>query len=208
MEFSGEFETHITVRFTPSEDIVDLKAWAKAHGMKCLHILLDRGEAPSQPMLTHWGKGSLSQQKAIAESLCQDLTSAGFTVTRLKMEGSPENEDVPQSPMDAARHPLERHFEHHLKLLLTPAADISSLTDIAQQHHAHLSRNALRTRSDAYQERFVTQRCCGVGLPEARQQLEALVTALTIQGYRILEVEQEFVVYDTNLALDAGWLNT
>jgi hypothetical protein len=36
--------------------------------------------------------------------------------------------------------------------------------------------------------------------------LAALVAALTEAGYLPVEVEEEFVVFDSNLSLDEGWL--
>jgi hypothetical protein len=37
--------------------------------------------------------------------------------------------------------------------------------------------------------------------------LDGLVAALSAGGYIILDIEQEYVVYDSNPAVDAGWLD-
>ncbi|HEY0700568.1 MAG TPA: hypothetical protein VGD43_22525, partial [Micromonospora sp.] len=55
-------------------------------------------------------------------------------------------------------------------------------------------------------ERFVTQRCHDAGQPQARLRLAALVDELTAAGYPPVEVEEEFVVFDSNPALDHGWI--
>jgi hypothetical protein len=57
-------------------------------------------------------------------------------------------------------------------------------------------------------ERFVTQRCHGCGRPEARRRLDALVGELTAVGFAIAEIEHEYVVLDSNPAVDAGWIAT
>lgn len=204
--FRGEFETHITVRLDGSRDIEALRRWGGEHGVKCLHIVLDRGVSASQPMLTRWGRGDLAGELQTASVLGRSLDAEGFPVTRVKIEAAPGNPGVPQSEAEARGHPSERYFEHHVKLLLEDGADVSPLVEIAERHGAHLSRNALRVRDDGRHERFVTQRCRPVGRAEARRRLDALLDALAPLGHPILETEEEFVVYDSNLAVDEGWI--
>jgi hypothetical protein len=206
MEFTGEFETHLTISLDKTNRIEALQDWAAQHNLKCLHIVLDRGVTVSQPMLTRYGRGGLSGELAKAERLKEELNGAGFSVTRIKIEAAPWNQDIPQSASEAALHPADRYFEHHIKLLLEPEPDIRALTELAERHSADLSRNALRHRSDHRQERFVTQRCQWGSRGEAQRQLEALVKEIAARDYAILEVEEEFVVYDSNLATDAGWI--
>ena len=103
-------------------------------------------------------------------------------------------------------HPAHRYFEHHIKLLLESDRD-SPLRELAQLHSAHLSRNALQTRNDGFEQRFVTQRCIGVGRSAAKKQLQILVDSIESLGYHPLDIESEFVVYDSNLALNRGWIH-
>jgi hypothetical protein len=105
-----------------------------------------------------------------------------------------------------AFHP-GRYFEHHVKLLLDDTAALEPLIAMARWHDARLSRNARRATDGGRHERFVTQRCRGVGRPTARRHLYALLAALGDLGYRVVDAEEEFVVYDDNLAVDAGWLD-
>lgn len=211
-EFTEEFETHITVRLPNSDDWSRLHQWSIDHGLKSLHILLDRGLTASQPMLTRRGRGSFANQLAIATALCQSLNGAGFPAVRLKMEVSAANlsaanYSVPKSTAEAQQHHPDQYFEHHIKLLLDPSTELTALIELAEQQSAHLSRNILQTRPDHYHERFVTQRCIGVGYSEAQQQLQKLLAAIAALGYIVITVEQEFVVYDSNLDLDKGWIN-
>lgn len=107
-----------------------------------------------------------------------------------------------------------RYFEHHLKVLLDPcgpgaAATLDALTATAAAHDAHVSWNARRIRAGTgRQERFVTQRCYGVGLPTARARLAALTRAVGALPVEIAETEEEFVVHDSNSAIDDGWIVT
>lgn len=206
MNFAGEFETHLTITAVPHGDPGVLAAWANVRGLKFVHIVLDRGAVCSQPMLTRAGRGDLPGELAAAAELARRLAGDGFDVVRTKIEAAPWNEDVPASDAAAAAHPGDRYFEHHVKLVIAPATDTRELAATAVANRAHLSRNARRTRADGRQERFVTQRCFGVGRSTARSALDALLTDLTASGYAVAEVEEEFVVYDSNLGVDAGWI--
>lgn len=204
-EFAGDFETHLTV--SPGGDHDRLESWAGRHGLKYARIVLDRGQAPDQPMLTVRGRGTLTAQRAAARTWVTDLAGAGFRVTRLKIEASPFNQDVPQTAADAAALPPGCYFEHHVKLVLTGPEQVDRARAVSERHAAHLSRNARRTLADGGHHRFVTQRCRDVGLPEARRRLDALLAELAAEGFAAVEAEAEFVVVDDNPGLDAGWID-
>lgn len=206
MEFAGEFETHVTVQCAAGVGIELLRLWGIERNLKFLHILLDRGEFTSQPMLTRGGRGFLSDELLVAARTSRELEAAGFRVMRVKVEAAPSNEDVPQTSADAAAQPRERYFEHHVKLLLPSNADLTALTALAETHSAHLSRNIRRRRDDGLHERFVTQRCRFLGKLDASERLNALLDGIHSTGHAVLEIEQEYVVYDNNLDLDAGWI--
>lgn len=198
--FAGEFETHLTVA---ADRDGALRRFAEARGLKCLHIELARGVRPAQPMLSWRGRGVLAQQLAAAAEVARQLRAAGLTPVRTKIEAAPANSGVPQDDADATPG---RYFESHIKLLLSVDADLAALAEAVRGHGAHLSRNALRRRSDGVDERFVTQRSHG-GSQRARAELDALLARL--DGLRLPRagVETEYVVYDDNLAVDDGWID-
>jgi len=206
MEFTGEFETHLTVSLSDLDTLKRLRRWTDQRGLKCIHIILDRGERVSQPMLTWHGRGTLSAELARASGVSEGLASHGFTVNRIKIEAAPTNQDVPGTCAEALVQPRERYFEHHVKLLLSPHADHSAITEAVDQHGARLSRNALCERTDGWQERFVTQRVRRVGRSEARRRLDALLEVIAHLEHPVLDIEEEFVVYDSNASVDAGWI--
>ncbi|MFJ2775868.1 hypothetical protein [Kitasatospora sp. NPDC087315] len=205
--FLGEFETHVTVA-CPDGDLPGLERWAAERGVKLLHIRLARGRTKSQPMVTLNGAGSLRQQRVAAEELTDGLSAAGYRPVRVKIEATPWTDGVPASDEDARRLGPERYFEHHLKVALAADAEREALTAVAAGHGAHVSWNARRVAGPSgRQQRFVTQRCHGVGLRTAGDRLDRLVGAVAGAGFDILSVEREFVVYDSNLAVDDGWFD-
>ena len=201
-DISGDFELHIT----GDEYRVDaMREFATERGLKFSHIVLDRGANTSQPMLTVRGSGTLAEQIALGREWAKRLRGAGVSSRRLKVEAAPDNAGVPQSDDDVVEG---RYFEHHVKLLL-PDDDIRrrlELTALLEPLHARLSRNARRQRPDGAQERFVTQRCHRDGRVNARAWLDVLLDRLRETGYPILEVEEEYVAYDSNVSCDSGWL--
>ncbi|MFI6764167.1 hypothetical protein [Streptomyces sp. NPDC050355] len=204
----GDFEVHLTVRDDGDRGAAGaLAAYAAAHHLKCIHILLEQGDVPSQPMLTLRRSGTYEEVRAEAAARADGLRSAGFDVVRTKIEAAPWTTGVPGTDEEAARLGPGYYFEHHLKLLLARSAPLDSLLDIVVGHAAHLSRNARQVRSDGRVERFVTQRCPMMGLTSAGQRLDALAGQLRAAGHCLAAIEREFVVYDGNLALDAGWLD-
>lgn len=206
MEFMGEFETHLTIAYPEpaSASQFALTIWARDHGMKFLQIELADGLTPVQPMLSWRGNGSRTSQMVRIQRISDELAKAGFCVTRSKLEASPSNDDIPENDTDVDRD-ANRYFEHHVKLLLSHD-DTLRVQQIAQRHEAHLSRNAFVQRVDSLFERFVTQRCWNVGRKTAQRRLDILLSELQRAALTIIESEAEYVVYDSNLSLDAGWI--
>ncbi|MBA4190302.1 MAG: hypothetical protein C0467_20135 [Planctomycetaceae bacterium] len=206
VEFEGEFETHITIRVAEPGDINTLQAWAERRQLTFHHIILERGQTPSQPMIGRRGRGRLSGELIAAADLNRRLHAEGFCVSRVKIEAAPGNGDVPNTDAEALDRHSGRYFEHHVKLVLDPETDVPGLANVAIAHSAHLSRNARRVRTDGRQERFVTQRCHAVGRQTASKRLDALLATLLTGGHYVLSVEKEFVVYDSDPSVDTGWL--
>lgn len=203
MDFAGEFETHITVAADPQPTVGKLAEWARHHGLTCLHIVVEGAAVPSQPMLSLRGRGTLGERLRAAAEVAAGLAEAGFRVVRTKIEAAPDNRDVPRTDAEAAARTDGRYFEHHVKLLMDPAADCAAPADLASRYAARLSRNARRVRPDGLAERFVTQHCRGVGRDGAERLLQRLLDGLAAAGHRIAEVEREYVVFDSNADLDA-----
>lgn len=199
--YLGEFELHLT---GSQWQVEELAAFAQRHGVKFSHIELQQGAMTSQPMLTIGAKGTIDEVRAAAASWRARLREAGLHVVRVKVEAAPWNDGVPQSEEDA--DPAQ-YFEHHVKVLLRGDQDhLVSLIRAARPYQAHVSRNARRTRSDGQEERFVTQRCFGVGRGTARARLEELLGHLG--EFEVLEVEEEYVVDDDAGHLDHGWIDS
>ncbi|MFJ4814077.1 hypothetical protein [Streptomyces sp. NPDC088801] len=193
------YESHVTVRCAGPGESARLRRWAAASGFKLTHIVLARGRMRDQPMLTLSGSPSYACESARVRRVAERLRADGFDPVRVKIESSPRAPEVPRRPCDD-----RRYFEHHVKLRLAADTDLAALAARVVPHGAHLSWNARRVRAGAWHERFVTQRCRGVDAEGAGRELERLLTELG--GYEVLGVEREFVLYDSDVSVDDGWL--
>ncbi|MFI6942876.1 hypothetical protein ACIBI4_26710 [Streptomyces sp. NPDC050418] len=192
------YEAHVTVRCAGAGELARFERWAAREGLKATHIVLARGRMCSQPMLTLRESDGFAAQLAAAREVAGRLRAAGLDPVRIKVESTPWAPEVPALPTG------REHFEHHVKLLLDADTDRAALTRVALAHGAHLSWNARRVRSCGRHERFVTQRCFGVPRAAAEQALGALLADLA--RYDVLSVEREFVLYDSDLTVDDGWI--
>ncbi len=186
----SEYETHVTVRCADAAELARLDAWAGARNLKVTHILLARGRMVSQPMLT-------LRDRTGHERLVPRLRAAGFDPVRVKVETVPWTTDRPG--------PGGGYFEHHLKLLLPAGYDRAALEALVTPYAAHLSWNARRVLDGGRHERFVTQRWRGTAAGAAAA-CDALAAALRLGGYEIRSEEREFVLYDSDLSVDDGWI--
>ncbi|MET8860209.1 hypothetical protein [Streptomyces sp. NPDC004579] len=152
-------------------------------------------------MLTLSGSSSYGEETEQVRHVVARLQSDGFDPVRVKTECTPWAPEVP----DRLGGGDERYFEHHVKLLLDADTDLNALAARVMPHGAHLSWNASRVRTRARHERFVTQRCRAVGADGAGLALERLLRELG--GLMVLGVEREFVLHDSDLSVDDGWID-
>ncbi|WP_369195769.1 hypothetical protein [Streptomyces djakartensis] len=192
------YESHVTVRCAGPEESARLRRWAAAGGFKLTHIVLARGRMRDQPMLTLSGSPSYAGEAARVSEVVARLRADGFDPVRVKTESSPWAPEVPREPCGGGRY-----FEHHVKLLLAAGTDLAALARRVVPHGAHLSWNARRVHGERH-ERFVTQRCHGVDAEGAGRALERLLDEL--RGCEVLDVEREFVLHDSDVSVDEGWL--
>jgi hypothetical protein len=200
----GSFETHFTLRMAEAEEVID---WARKQGMKLTHIVLHGGEHPSQPMITRHSSGRLQNAYGEAKRITEQMQSMGAEILRIKIEMDSHNPAAPADAGDAMLCPPTCYFEHHIKLLLPAGEEHTLLSNIAERHRARLSRNVLRHRQDSFEERFLTQRLYRQGRNTASSALDRLKLELEEMSFTILEIEAEYVVFDSNIDLDAGWLS-
>jgi inosine/xanthosine triphosphate pyrophosphatase family protein len=202
----GAYEAHVTVRASPDVGPRFREA-CDALGVKCVLIELPAGAHAAQPMTASVHRGVLREVQDEVHALARDLVARGFEVVRTKIEALPRNADWPETDEDAAARP-GGYFEYHVKLAL-PSNDEGALGLVraaCEPLGARLSRNAAARRRDGEEDRFVTLRVPGAGRVAAEARYGALVAALEALPFRVRARAREYTVYDSDVALDRGWL--
>jgi len=212
-DYSQIFEIHVTVDSDGSAESV------QAFKDACLGlrqtfghvkpVLIDNASGIShrQLMTASHHVGSLPEVHVLAFRLSQALVKAGFRIARTKIEASMSNHGVPVSDEEAVLLSPENYFEFHVKLSLPPDFDEGRLRSIAAVLGARLSRSAFRVTAGA-QKRFVTMRIYSVGRTTAVERFDNLCRGLHTAGFAIDSKIREYAVYDSNVHLDHGWIDT
>jgi hypothetical protein len=188
IDIAEAHEVHLTVELGGKDPDV-LATLARVHGCRFLHVLLDTGTHPSQPMLSWRQAAGIDTALKRAAELAQALEHQGMKLLRTKIEGKLE------VTVDA------QYFEAHFKVELDDGK-ASELQPLARELGVHLSRSAF-ARSAGKELRFLTAR--QRTFANALESFERVETTLTSRGFRVLSVDREAVLYDSNLGLDEGW---
>jgi len=200
---TGPRELHVT--FAPEGPEGELKALAARHGAKLTAIELSSGLWRTQHMLTLETEETVEAAVRRAEALGRELAAAGFPVLRTKVESSPFDQENPRTPEAArAADRAGRYHEWHVKVRTSAGQDEAALRAVVRRHGAKFSANARKSAADGTVERFVTGRAFGAVQDQADQACAGLVRDLGAVC-AVAEVDREFVVHDSCMALDQGW---
>jgi non-canonical purine NTP pyrophosphatase (RdgB/HAM1 family) len=204
----GTFEAHVTVALPAATAMESFRAACAQLDVKCIAIELPEGDTMLQPMTASFHRGELLAVQEEVVAIARALVKQGFEVTRTKIEAHGRLLGTPETDDDARRAPSTSYFEFHVKLALPESADVAALARRCKTHGAHLSRNAHKVAgADGLAERFVTLRAHGVGRVTAEARFAALCAEIHATGHVVRNRIREYTVFDTNVALDRGWLD-
>jgi hypothetical protein len=192
------FEIHLTTGALLPAELTQFVAACEQLRAKPLVIELARGTHCTQPMLSKVVQApDLPAALALAAADAQYLHTCHLPVTRTKLETRADGQHLAMAACGPAFVP---YFEWHGKI---PHQQVAELLALCTQYQAHVSANALRGESAT---RFVTLREFGAAATfQAR--VASLAAALQTH-WPLLKQESECCLYDSNRALDAGWLTS
>jgi len=214
-------EVHITVQVdNDSEEERFRTLCVSGLGEKCVAIQLPAGAKHArQPMLSYYHRGH------IMSCLCEmyqrygdRIGREGFHVTRLKVELQlssdthvPTDSIMPPNSDAVAQRFLCNYYEFHIKVRLLASQGIDAqrrlLQEVGQRHHAHVSRNAFKKESSTGDEvRFLTLRMYGIARDKSFELFNQCVEDVRKAGLDIASMQREYSVYDSNVSMDAGWM--
>lgn len=210
---SGTFECHIfcdplapdeatKARFQEACDAVGLKAL-------CLGLNFEGQGVISVLQSSRYYK--CEDTRTPVALMLQDAEALGefFNITRLKLEAVAVNPGVPVTDDEAAAVPGDTYFEYHIKIKNPPTPEGDEiLKALAARMTAELGVKVPFSCNDmgGKNQRFLNARTYGMGYEASAALVERIAAAIEAEGFEVSKIIREFIVFDTNKALDNGWL--
>lgn len=223
---NGIFELHVFVGplNPPDKTVQDFKSVCRANGMKPLHLTLEfpkSGETVSVMQSSRYVTGDIPMAVEAIHEDSAHFSAAGFEVLRHKVEATASAEGVPvdhdqletmqlNEPCTAPNFSsvFNRYFEFHLLIgAESLEGNMDGLRDVVREGHimfvngAPLSWNNLKPS-----QRFINCRFHNRPRVTAFMLADILKTEVELRKLHVEKVIREYIVYDDNNALDAGWL--
>jgi len=190
--------------------------------MKGLFLFLDFKHIGLAGVLqsSRYVTGTMADARRVCREDSEYLAACGFEVIREKIEsvagitaGVPEAKDDYKNLIETyPNHAKTLYFEFHIQIenknkegFVTQ--DDDKLKRISGELEAKLgvlvplSFNSLKAG-----QRFLNTRTYGLGKRESYETVDEVCRAIENEGLVIIKVIREFIVSDTNKALDNGWL--
>ncbi len=190
------YEIHLTIAPLPTAHWPAFERYAASIGAKPMVIELARGQYRVQPMLTLGRTGELDDVIRFAQALAHRSAQLNYDVLRCKIEQ--DASACAASPDSSTCHYLEWHGR-----IVVAEPTRSRLAALCERFGGHLSNNAI----SGGDRRYVTLRETA-GFASLAARVSALHIAISEHGWVISKQQWERVVYDSNLTLDLGWLES
>jgi len=192
------YEAHITVDCNSNEQKERFNLECKNLKLKPVHIILEKGDYPSQLMSASYHTGKYEDIFKEISKKKELLQNSGFKIKRVKIEGMIDNDDIPE------KIPDENYFEFHVKVTLDDEFKYALLKERCRNLGAHLARSATKI-IEGKKQWFVTLRCFKLGREAAKNEFVNLIKELSNFNYNLSNMLEEYTVYDSNIAIDKGW---
>lgn len=200
-----KFESHITIKLNNTTALSNFQKLCQHLQVKCLLIELPMGVNTFQPMTSLYHRGSFESVFNEVTSMAQRIMNNGFQVIRVKIEALISNLNIPISDEEAKKFP-NNYFEFHVLVELPTQNEVERLKIICEKHQAHLSQNAFKKSLNGVKQYFVTMRFYETGKSIAKSRFSMLLNELKKEQFSLSNQLQEYIVYDSNISLDAGWV--
>jgi NTP pyrophosphatase (non-canonical NTP hydrolase) len=196
------FELHLTV--SDVEDKEDFRNVCKIAGVKPIFLELETATTNIPDVMTsskHIGNNQTVMEEM--ERIAWLLKGYAYTITRKKVETVPWHSMAPQT--SGAIMPKDCYFETHIGLAIT-TAELGKLHELTGANGVHLSRNPFKKLDNDTHVRMCTLRSYTQSREEFNKHRDSFVDLLKANDFNILDIINEFAIYDTNTHHDSAWL--
>ena len=189
------YETHITVE---PHDVERWKAFCLKANIKPLLILLSAGDYPLHMMCSAPFRGPERVLSMHLAALEEEICRSGFSVLRVK----------PEIALGSGRFIRGRvaYYECHMKLVIS-GSQLAELLLFSREHRLPISRNLLAGEHNGLQKWYLTTRLYNGSAIVAKKKFDRVLADVRA-AFPVQKMDTECAVYDTNPALDRGWIET
>jgi hypothetical protein len=203
MKNNNIYESHITI-----DNITNIDFFKFVCGklkLKPILIELPTYKVSYQLMTSKYhNNNNLEKLKIELLDTVNKLREYDFIPIRLKIEASLNNYTVPILKEDIKN--IDDYFEFHFKVLINNPLELDKLKISCKENQLYISSNAFKSLDNNKHERFITLRVFNTIKSKALEKYNDTFKILKREDFKILNVEKEYVVYDTNINLDNRWI--
>jgi hypothetical protein len=196
----GIFKVHITVDNEHSDKFLNI---SQANGIKTNSIYLPNAYQRKQLMTSRIHNGSypalLEEMKTLISEKYQDCR-----ITRLKIKSLMSNEKVPGSDIEKVLYWEKKstYFEFHYKIRHCSRHSLELIKDLCRKRCISFTCIVYKKLAESECYCIVTMRLFDVGKVRACRENDYIVRFLKKNWLEPFQVENHFVVYDSNIDLD------
>lgn len=210
---SDTFEAHLFVG--PINPPVELQQefvrFCRSLGLRALNLGLNfEGAGVNTVLQTTKYYKVLSPLQALEQMVMDaEKLSEKFDVVRIKLESLAINDGIPQSNEEAHAIPGDTYFEYHIKLkdMEISETNDNKLKALSAKLTEELNiKVPFSCNNLPDYQRFLNARTYQLGFKNSYALVDKIANAIQENGFTIDRIVSEFITYDTNKALDQGWL--
>ncbi|CAF3618451.1 unnamed protein product [Adineta steineri] len=134
-----------------------------------------------------------------------DTQFKGLDIIRVKIKSLVLNNDVPENDLDKMLFwdKKSNYFEFYHKVLIKSLWQFRELKIFCHNRHLHLASFGKILNNEGYYS--VILRLFNVGREKALTENDYLMKCLTADNFPPLDIESNFIVYDSNINIDNEW---
>lgn len=210
---SDTFEAHLFVGpINPPQELQqEFVRFCKSLGLRALNLGLNFEGAGVNTVLQTTKYYKVPSPMHALEQMISDSEklSEKFEVVRIKLESLATNDGVPQTDENAHEIPGDTYFEYHIKLkdVEINESNDNKLKSLSQKLTNELNiKVPFSCNNLPDYQRFLNARTYKLGFKNSYALIDKIADAIKENGFTIDRIVSEFITYDTNKALDQGWL--
>ncbi|CAF1260532.1 unnamed protein product [Adineta steineri] len=197
----GTFQIHITIR---NDYIRTFPTICQINEYNLIDVSRFNGKSSKKLIVSFNHMGRYPDMMEQIQTFT-DTQFKGLDIIRVKIKSLALNNDVPENDLDKMLFwdKKSNYFEFYHKVLIKSLRQFHELKIFCRDRHLHLASFGKILNNEGYY--FVILRLFNIGREKALIENDYLMKCLTADNFLPLDIESNFIVYDSNINLDNEW---